>query len=348
VGLRHLRTALGRASDRKLIAGGAILAATFFWAYWPTLKGLVHEWDTQPDYSHGYLVVPLAVLFLWVRRDRFPGLSSRVAWEGVSLVVLSLLFRVMASLFYLGSVDEWSIVLWVSGVVWMLGGWRLFCWALPSIAFLFFMMPLPFSIERWFSLPLQKVATHISCAVLQFLGQPALAAGTTIHFGPHELEVERACCGLRIFMGILALAYAYLVVVRQTWWERAVLIASVIPVALIANSTRIVITTFFYPTLYPNHDALRSLHDYAGLAMIPYAASLFGLVILLMRLLFPRVEGGEADIAAVVQSKASKPQAKAPDPSAGSGQAPSKAARHRQPVGSNPLLKAGLGRRKRR
>ena len=58
----------------------ATLAATFLWAYWHTLTYLVDAWNTQPDYSHGFLVPALSLLFLWMARDSFPGASQRIAW----------------------------------------------------------------------------------------------------------------------------------------------------------------------------------------------------------------------------------------------------------------------------
>ena len=85
--------------------------------------------------------------------------------------------RILAGLFYLEPLDGWSILFWVGGVVWLLGGWPMFRWSLPAVAFLWFMVPLPFGVERWLSLPLQRVATNLSCWVLQSLGQPAAGPG---------------------------------------------------------------------------------------------------------------------------------------------------------------------------
>ena len=126
-----------------LIAAG-LLMGIFVWAYWPTLAGLVHVWETQQDYAHGYLVVPLAAYFLWARRDRFPGVPNHYRlWPGLALLCLSALMRYVAALYYLVPLDGWSILVWVAGIVWLLGGWQWVRWSLPSIAFLFFMIPLP-------------------------------------------------------------------------------------------------------------------------------------------------------------------------------------------------------------
>src|SRR5438477_38409 len=50
--------------SNKLILGGLCFLVGL-WAYWPTIADLVSTWNREPDYSHGYLVAPLAVGFLW-------------------------------------------------------------------------------------------------------------------------------------------------------------------------------------------------------------------------------------------------------------------------------------------
>jgi exosortase len=266
-----------------------ILVASFLWAYWPTLVDLVKAWDKEPDYSHGFFVVPLAVYFLWARRDRFLGLPAKWAWPGLILIGLSIVWRMLGARVYVDAIDGWSILLWAAGVAWLLGGWRVFWWALPSIAFLWFMIPLPYHAERMLSLPLQKVATKMSCWVLVSLGQPALNRGNTILINDFHLEVEQACSGLRIFVGIAALAFAYLILVRRAWWEKALLLVSVVPIALIANSARIVVTALLNQHV-SGEAAHKFTHDVAGWVMIPFAAGLFALVLWYLGKLIREVE----------------------------------------------------------
>src|SRR5688500_6441203 len=53
-------------SHLALGVGVAALAIGIF-AYWPTIRMRVDAWNREPDYSHGYLVAPLAVLILVLR-----------------------------------------------------------------------------------------------------------------------------------------------------------------------------------------------------------------------------------------------------------------------------------------
>lgn len=271
------------------MAGGAVLTIAFLWAYWPTLQALVWQWEHEPDYSHGYLVLPLACGFLWWRRKSFPTGSIRPDWRGVSLLLAALGVRAAAGMYRMVPVDGWSIILWAAGCVWLLGGRRLLWWTLPSIVFLVFMVPLPYRVERWFRLPLQHASTAISSFVLTCLGAPALSEGNTILLGDHRLEVEDACSGLRIFVGVFAMAAALCIVTRGRWWDRLLLLASAVPAALLANSTRVVATALLYERA-SSTAGRAAIHDAAGWGMMPVAALLLVLAAWYWRRLLPEVE----------------------------------------------------------
>lgn len=257
----------------------AVVSAAFLWSFWPTLAWMVRSWESEPDYSHGYLVVPIALAFLWVRRGRFPAEGVQPAvLGGLLLVVAACVFRWGGDRVYLESADGWSMMIWLSGVVALACGWRVLWWTLPSIAFLWFMIPMPFRVETALRQPLQNLATKISCAALQILGWPAIAEANVIRIGDTQFGVEEACSGLRIFVGIGALAFAYLVVVQRSWWIKGLLLVGLIPITLLANCTRIVVTCLLHEA-YSSELADKFSHDIAGFVMIPFAAVLFGILL---------------------------------------------------------------------
>jgi len=267
----------GEVQRLQLIYGALILAAGI-WAYWPTLLSIVHTWNHVPDYSHGFLVVPVAIYFLWAQRQRCPGIEAPAYVLGFALLGVTMLVRYAGARFYFGAVDGYSMLMWIAAVVAVCGGQRLLLWSLPSIGFLFFMIPLPFGVETAMSAPLQRLATEISCWTLQLLGQPAFSEGNVILLGSHELEVAQACSGLRLFTSVIALAYAYLVLARRTWWEKGILLWAVAPIAIASNAIRIVVTGLLFEFTTSNL-AHQFSHDFAGWAMIPLAAAMFGLVL---------------------------------------------------------------------
>ena len=276
--------------DMRWLTAGAVLSlAAFLWAYWPTLVDMVRQWVRQPDYSHGFLVLPIALFFLWSKRSRISADQVAPSMYGAVLLLFAALLRIAAGAFYLGPLDGWTIPLWIAGCVWMLFGWRVLRWSLPSIAFLWFMIPIPFSAETMLSVPLQAVATKLSTASLVMLGQPALAEGNTIWIGDYQLFIEEACSGLRIFVGIFALAFAFALFSRWSWWQKGLALVAALPIAIIANVTRIVATGLLYQ--FASSDAAKHFsHDLSGMVMIPFAAALFWLFLVYLDRLFPQVK----------------------------------------------------------
>jgi exosortase len=274
---------------RWLAAGGVLSCVAFLWAYWPTLVEMVRQWIQQPDYSHGFLVLPISLFFLWSKRSQISADQVRPSIYGALLLLLASLLRVAAGAFYLGPLDGWTIPLWIAGVTWLLFGRRVLRWSLASIVFLWFMVPIPFSAETWLSVPLQSIATKVSSTSLLMLGQPALAEGNTIWIGDHQLFVEEACSGLRIFVGIFALATAFVLFSRWTWWQKALALAAALPVAIVANAFRIVAIGILYQLV--SSDAAKHFnHGLSGVVSILLAAAIFWIFLVYLDHLFPQVE----------------------------------------------------------
>jgi exosortase len=272
-----------------LLSASLALLITFVWAYWPTLVEMIGQWVNQPDYSHGFIVLPIAIFFLWSTRSRIPATVFRPSIYGLALLVLACALRVVAGALFLGPLDGWTIPIWVAGAVWLLFGWRMLAWSLPAIVFLWFMVPIPFQAESILSVPLQSIASKLSTACLLMLGQPALAEGNTIWIGEHQMFIEEACSGLRIFVGIFALAFAFALFSRWSWWQKGLVLVAALPIAIVANVTRIVTTGLLY-ALVSSEAGMHFMHDFSGIIMIPFAAVLFWLFLIYLDRLFPEVE----------------------------------------------------------
>ena len=251
--------------------------ATAIWAYWPSWVSLLETWQSDPDYNHGFLVLPISAWLLWQRRARLASMVIRPSWWGVLLIAVAGLTRALGAEFFVEQFDSWSIPIWIAGVVLLFGGWPLLRWAGGAIAFLWFMTPIPSSMIAGVSVPLQKISAVISTWTLHLFAQPAVREGTTISLGEQVLEVERACSGLRICYGILAIAVAYVVLVRPKPLRAIVLIAAAIPVAILANSARVTVTGLLF-LVVSGEKAHQYAHDFAGLLMLPLAMFLLWLV----------------------------------------------------------------------
>ncbi len=244
------------------------------WAFWTTLAELAQTWNTNPQYSHGFLVPAFAALLLWLRRDRLPtSLDSAAAGFlprclGAALLLAGLAMRLVGSYWYFISAESIALLPCVAGVVLLVGGRPLWRWAGPAVLFLAFMIPLPFRMASALSGQLQWLATITSTFVMQTLGLPALAEGNVILLNEHQIGIVEACSGLRMLVVFFALSTAVVLLVQRHWIDRLLILASAIPIALVSNIIRITGTGIMYDAGF-SEMANHFFHDAAGWLMMP-------------------------------------------------------------------------------
>jgi exosortase len=292
-----------------LIVLGAGLAA-LIWAYWPTLGRTAMRWSQDPLYSHGYLVPGFALFLLWVRRGRLLEGGMRPTWWGAPILLGGLLMRLLGSGYYFVWLDEVSFVPCLAALWLMIGGWTGWRWAWPAIAFLLFMIPLPYRFSVAMTGPLQQLATVCSTFLLQTLALPALADGTVIRLDDIEINIVEACSGLRMLVIFFALSTAVALVIRRPLWQKLVLVASAVPIALVVNVLRITATGVLYETV-SSEAAHAVFHDLAGWLMMPVALLFLALELKLLASLViepvaigPRVVGAARPLAQPVPPRA--------------------------------------------
>lgn len=324
----------------------AVLTLLLVYSYWPGLLNAQASWS-NPQYSHGWIVPLFSVLLLfWWRRPIEPvAVSARVV--GLGILLASFALRLVAARYRIITIDMYTFVPAVVGVLLLAGGWSMFRWAWAPTAFLIFMYPLPDEATRYLLGPLQTLATMVSTYALQTLGLDAYREGNQIVLGELQLGVVDACSGLRMLTIFIALSVALALIGEREWWENAVILASAIPIALIVNAVRITVTGVMY-TVNPEI-AEKIFHDWAGYFMMPMALGMLFLVQQILSVLVLPEEQAPAVVAVRVagqnrpaqaaQPAQPRPQPRAaavPPPVGGAGQAgvsPGKTAGPPRPTG---------------
>jgi exosortase len=255
--------------------------ACLLWAFWPSLVELAHAWQYNPQYSHGYLVPAFAAVLLWLRRDRLRDAELRPSVWGLPLLAAGLALRLGAAFYHYLWLDSMSLLPCLLGVALLVGGWSALRWAWPAVLFLAFMVPLPFRIASALSAPLQQLATVVSTFVMQTLGLPALAEGNKILIDEHEIGVVEACNGLNMLMVFFALATAVAVVARRPWVDKAVILLSAAPIAVVSNIARVTVTGILFQSV-DSETANHFFHDMAGWLMMPLALAILGVELKLL------------------------------------------------------------------
>ncbi len=75
------RSVTGANWSSVFIAAACGFAAILGWAYWPALCGICTAWLSDPDYTHGFFVVPISLWLMWLRREQRPKQSCKSTGE---------------------------------------------------------------------------------------------------------------------------------------------------------------------------------------------------------------------------------------------------------------------------
>lgn len=232
----------GIRSRRAYIFSSFAASALAFIIFAPILYYMFLQWGMGPDYSHGYLIPPLAAYFILERRKKLARTPVEPSWYGLIPLALGALALAIGRLGVEQMSMRVSFVLTLIGLqVLLLGIPMIRVLAFP-LCFLFLMVPLPQSLVNVIAFPLQLIAADLAVNVLHLFGLPVLREGNILHLPQLPLFVKDACSGLHslVALGTLGILFAYFF--RKSWLERIVLVASTIPIAILVNAFRVALT----------------------------------------------------------------------------------------------------------
>ncbi len=220
----------------------SVLVGLFLLLYGPTLAGLIQEWWTQEESSHGFLVLPICLILLRANRrllQRLPIEPSR----GAGLLVMGaagllLILGEVGSIFVLSQI---SMLIMLVGLVLTLFGLRFVTVLSFPLSYLLFMLPsLAGAVLSW-NWQFQLATARMGVFFLQLLGIPAELDQNHIILPNIILRVAESCSGARYLISILALALplGYLALRRLRYRIALSVIAIIIGIA--ANWMRVVL-----------------------------------------------------------------------------------------------------------
>jgi exosortase len=246
--------------------------------YWPLFPEVAAVWDYDANYSHGYLVPVLSLLFAWMAwRDA--GAQHAIIVErkqvihGLALLSGGLIFHVAMWFFYNLFLDVLSLITVLRGLVLMWGGTRASRSYNFPILFLIFMAPLPLPWYQPFAIRMQQLVSHVSTFLLSACGVPVYQEGYYIYLPGYTMAVAEACSGLRQLFAILALGVVIGHLSGRGPRFRWALGLLAIPIAVFANCIRVVCSGFILMA-FGRQWAEGFFHTVEGLVIIAISAGL--------------------------------------------------------------------------
>jgi exosortase len=229
-------------------------------SYGAVLYALGYQWTFDQDVSHGPMVPCVAAYIAWQRRQQYIDTPAQPNYWGLAIVcwaALQLLIGTLGAELFL---QRTSLIIAIAGIVLLLGGTKILKLSGLPIFMLLFMIPLPKVIYGQITLPLQLFASSCAEQVLTLVGIPVLREGNILQLALHHngvemiktLNVVEACSGIRSLMALSFCGLFYGFFFDSKPWMKWVLLAATVPIAILANASRVALTgilTEFNPDL---------------------------------------------------------------------------------------------------
>ena len=257
----------------KLISIALPLIVVTVWSYWPAITDLFKEWQGNDDYSAGQLVPLVAIFLVWRERKTLAECVLKPCWWGIALLILAQLAWIFGLLFMFESARWYSLVLTIAALVLMVAGRQVFRSVFWILLILFLMVPFPGRIHNMISGPLQTMATTGSVYVLEAFIKVSQQGNVVTLNNRVDMAVVEACSGLRMLMAFIIVAAFMAYMVKRPRWQKAILLLSSVPVAVMCNILRLCVTAVLF-LLASTEVAEKFFHDFAGIVMMPAAVML--------------------------------------------------------------------------
>lgn len=244
-----------------LVVAASLLV--LFAGFTKSLLELVRRWTVEEEYSHGFLILPIAAWLLWSRRQAIVASLGRPSWIGPALILLAAAMHVVGELSALYILSQGAFILSLFGIALGLGGFPLLKVVFIPIVFLIFAIPMPYFIDAMLTWRLQLISSELGTLFIRLMGIPVYLEGNVIDLGVYKLQVVEACSGLRYLYPLLSLSFLAAYLFQAPLWQRAIVFLSAIPITILMNSLRIglvgIMVNYFGP-----QDADGFLHMFEG------------------------------------------------------------------------------------
>jgi exosortase len=245
---------------------GVALAAGLLLAYWPLMLSLWGLWSSGDGYySHGFLVPLIMGYVVYKRWDRIKEIPAKPAYLAMVPILGLTWVAVRAGTAGINMIMAACLVgTLVLGTAFV-GGWR-WMWALlPASLYSVFALPFWSAAIDAYTNPLQQVSTKVAAEILKLSGYSLFTSPndpTTIVLNSYTLNVAVPCSGLKLVLALTAFVMLFVVIARLPVWANAILIISILPMALFFNGLRIALIGMVGEGM--GMEAASQFHDYSG------------------------------------------------------------------------------------
>lgn len=246
------------------------VAVAYLVTFFPTFRWMFSRFrETDSYYSHGFLVPLVSAYFIWEKRDVLRhGCGNNPSGWALLLIWAALVVHVgVGVLLGINFVSGIMMVAVLLGIAWALCGGNSLKSFLFPLLFLLCMVPLPKVILIALTFKLKMIAAHCAVVAVEAMHVPVQRMGSILYLPQGILTVENECSGINSLISLLTLSVIFAYIMNAKWYGRATMVLLSIPIAIIANTIRIIVlilAAYIYGVKTASHDLI---HYGAGFAL---------------------------------------------------------------------------------
>lgn len=258
-----------------------ILLFALILLFWPVLKVLFQDLYMNSNNSHGLVVPFVSILFIWSKRSSLGSQTMQSSYGGLLVLMVSLMLYIIGYAGRIEVIPRIAFVTAILGTVLYVAGKNVVSQILFPLLFLYFMVPIPVSIESLVSFRLQLWVTQISSAILNALSFAVLREGNILYFATCSLEVAEACSGIRSLTAFIMIGCLFAYLMHGSFLRRSIMPLFAIPLAFLVNVARVT-GTGILAYYYGANVARGFLHEFSGIAVFVVGMAIYFCIYQLM------------------------------------------------------------------
>ncbi len=242
-----------------------VALAILAWLAMPMMQWLAGVFRyPKDDMGHGWVVPLFSLYLLWRRRAALRASVGPPSWGGALISLPALLVLWMGERGGQVRLSQLAVYFLLWSLTYAFWGRRMARLTAFPVVFLLFTVPLGFL--DVFTIRLRLLTAMLSNAVLNGIGVPVARIGTGLRSLAGEgfsLDVADPCSGLRSIFALTAITAAYAYMTQRHLWQKWLLFACSVPLAVIGNMARI-FTIAVVARYFGQEAGTGFYHDYSG------------------------------------------------------------------------------------
>jgi exosortase A len=217
----------------SLWAAGLFCLALLF-IYHETVLSIVYIWSRSETFAHGFLILPISLWLVWLRRDLLASVRPEPAWRVGLLVIPIQLGWLLAWLVDVAVIQQLALVAMMVVGAWAVMGHRLARVLAFPLFFLFFAVPMGEGLIA----PMMDFTASSTVWLIELTGIPVYREGLNFALPTGNWSVVEACSGVRYIIASVTVGVLYAYLTYRSWTRRLIFVVISAIVPIFANTVR--------------------------------------------------------------------------------------------------------------